>query len=85
LTSDLQGWHLSHAEVPNLPDIFQWGNFQRTVISGITTITIPYWFITPLVAVAAFLPWIKRFSLRTMLIATTVAAIALGAIVALSR
>jgi hypothetical protein len=63
-----------------LPGIFAWQ------VSGVQNgVKVPYWFLAPLIAAAAYVPWIKRFSLRTMLIATTVAAIALGAIVAFSR
>jgi hypothetical protein len=40
---------------------------------------IPYWPIALVVSVAATLPWIpRRFSLRTLLIATTLVAVVLG-------
>jgi hypothetical protein len=54
--------------------VFDWG-------SG--WLTLPYWFILALTASLAAAPWIRlRFSLRTLLIATTVVAIVLGLIVA---
>jgi hypothetical protein len=43
--------------------------------------TMPYWFlvaITAMPGVLFWLPWSRRFSLRTLLIATTLVAIALG-------
>jgi hypothetical protein len=47
-------------------------------------ITIPHWCLTILVAIGATAPWIhcsRRFSLRTLLIATTQTAIMLGLVV----
>ena len=47
----------------------------------------PYWFsalISMALAAAPWLPWSRRFRLRTLLIATTLVAVALG-IIALSR
>jgi hypothetical protein len=85
LTSGLQGWQLTIGKIESRPGSFQWGNFQWTVSAGITRINVPYWFITPLAAAAAFLPWVKQFSLRTMLIATTVLAVILSAAVIASR
>lgn len=44
----------------------------------------PHWFLAIASAIAAFIPWSKqrlRFSLRTLLIATTLVAVVLGAIV----
>jgi len=46
-------------------------------------VVIPYWTLTLLAAIFAAVPWIswkKRFSLRTLLIATTLVAVALGVI-----
>jgi hypothetical protein len=43
----------------------------------------PYWFYVSLATIAAALPWLRwRFSLRTLLIATTLVAVALGLAVA---
>lgn len=44
--------------------------------------TVPHWFLVGLLAAIATLPWLTfRFSLRTMLFATTVIAVLLGMIV----
>jgi hypothetical protein len=44
----------------------------------------PYWFYVSLATIAAALPWLRwSFSLRTLLIATTLVAIVLGLVVAL--
>jgi hypothetical protein len=46
---------------------------------------IPYWFLVPFTMAVAALPWIGklhwRFSLRTLLIATTLVAVALGIVI----
>jgi hypothetical protein len=50
------------------------------------SIRFPHWFFVLLFAALAALPWIKwRFSLRTLLIATTLVAVGLAAIVYASR
>jgi hypothetical protein len=53
------------------------------------SVTIPYWLPVILCAALAVAPWIRlqrwRFSLRTLLIATTLVAAALGVIVYLAR
>ena len=56
--------------------------------AGLTANSLPYWF--PVLLAAAFaaipwLPWSRRFSLRTLLIATTLLCVGLGLIVWLSR
>ena len=46
-----------------------------------STAYIPYWFLVVLSGTCAILPWLKfswKFSLRTLLIATTLVAVALG-------
>jgi hypothetical protein len=62
-----------------LPNSF-WG-FGRT--AGM--VAAPYWFPVAIVATIAVLPWMRelkwRFSLRTLLIATTLVALVLGLIV----
>jgi hypothetical protein len=60
------------------------------VLKGQTSLyaQIPHWFLVSLAAIGAAVPWIpwsKRFSLRTLLIAMTLVAAGLGLIVALSR
>ena len=50
------------------------------------TLRSPYWFIVSLVGILAIAPWIRwRFSLRTLLIATTLVAVVLGLIVYATR
>ncbi len=50
------------------------------------TLRSPYWFIVSLVSMLAIAPWIRwRFTLRTLLIATTLISVGLGTIVLLSR
>jgi hypothetical protein len=54
--------------------------------AGLTSsqVKVPYWLLILLLAALATSPWVTwRFSLRTLLIATTLVAIALGLIVAL--
>jgi hypothetical protein len=47
---------------------------------------IPYWFLTLLPATITAVPWLpSRFSLRTLLIATTLVAVGLGLIVYIAR
>jgi hypothetical protein len=49
-------------------------------------ITLPYWFLVGLCAVVAVAPWFRwRFSLRNLLIATTVVAVGLGLAVYILR
>jgi asparagine N-glycosylation enzyme membrane subunit Stt3 len=52
----------------------------------VTGFMVPFWFlafVSATTAVLPWLPWIKwRFTLRTMLIATTLVAVVLGLIVA---
>jgi hypothetical protein len=46
-----------------------------------TTVNVPYWFPMIVSAAMAFTPWVNwRFSLRTLLIATTLVAVVLGLI-----
>jgi len=52
------------------------------------SIQMPYWFPLAAVGIAGVAPWISRanrFSLRTLLIATTVVALALGTFIWLAR
>jgi hypothetical protein len=50
-----------------------------------TRLRLPIWFLVIIAATAATAPWIRRFSLRTLLIATTLVAVVLGLIVAVLR
>jgi hypothetical protein len=52
-------------------------------------LSVPYWFLVPVVTALAAVPWLRwwsnRFSLRTLLIATTLVAVVLGLIIAVLR
>jgi hypothetical protein len=49
-------------------------------------LTLPFWFTITATSLATAMPWIRwRFSLRTLLIATTLVAVVLGLIVRLGR
>jgi hypothetical protein len=61
----------------------RWGVTRTTTVT-IPTHIVPAWSAVPILAIIAALPWIPwstRFGLRTLLIATTLIAIALGLIV----
>jgi hypothetical protein len=67
-----------------------WSGFQFQWDSGSSWyLQAPYWALVALTVLGAVLPWIRqlrwRFSLRTLLIATTLVAVVLGTIVWLSR
>ena len=74
------------------PAIFPWPTFRRDFYmhygkANSCEITLPYWMLAATFGgLVAFpwLPWSRRFSLRTLLIATTLVAVGLGVIVALS-
>jgi hypothetical protein len=54
---------------------------------GVTAFIAPHWLLAVLFAALAVIPWISRswrFSLRTLLIATTLVAVGLGVIVAIN-
>ena len=60
------------------------GFYYGTPTPGLTCVTLPYWFIvlvTAATAISPWLPWSKRFSLRTLLIATTLVAVGMGIVV----
>jgi hypothetical protein len=64
--------------------------FQGYIKPSHFSIVVPFWFLTVMFGAIAGLPWYLRrlhfkFSLRTMLIATTVVALILGAAVLASR
>jgi hypothetical protein len=49
-------------------------------------VTTPYWLVVSLAVATTFAPWLpRRFSLRTLLIATTLVAVVQGLVVAYSR
>ena len=62
------------------------GNFGVRSQPDIAGVFVPNKFLVLLSAIVAALPWIHwRFSLRTLLIATTLVAVALGLIIAVAR
>ncbi len=85
------GWNIDKMRIEEWNDVmdenpyYQPHPFGSPVLRRIAFDSIPYWFSTLIVATLAALPWIRwRFSLRTLLIATTLFAVALGLIVYLA-
>jgi hypothetical protein len=81
---ETNGWEYQEYDM-TLRDVprwdFNWGATERVV-------ALPAWFATLfffILAIAPWIPWSGRFSLRTMLIATTFLAVALGMIAVLDR
>jgi hypothetical protein len=71
------GWSTNNAQNELL-------GFGTSVFSHSISARIPHWFlvtITALLIPAPWISWSKRFSLRTLLIAMTVIAVGLGAII----
>jgi hypothetical protein len=67
---------------------FTYGRITGIPIRTVDFVQVPYWFVFLLAAAVGAAPWIsvsKRFSLRTLLIATTLVAVVLGLIVAVLR
>ncbi len=61
-----------------------WGGFEFSTRAGGLVFAMPFWFLSLTAIVFTICPWartIRRFSLRTLLIATTLVAVALGLIV----
>jgi hypothetical protein len=93
LDAYLHKWHVNSLPLPdNRPMPF--GGVDNTFAGFLIRhngwgksflVCVPYWFLVPLAAAFAIGPWVKRFkwhfSLRTLLIATTLVAVLLGAIV----
>jgi hypothetical protein len=62
------------------PQYFYWFRFKS--LPGGIAIILPMWFAVATSVAAAFAPWVRiRFSLRTLLIVTTLVAVVLGGIV----
>ena len=71
---------LPNQEIHGLP---WWQSWSDPSESGIM-FSLPYWLLSPatiILAALSWLRWSRRFSLRTLLIATTVVAVVLGLIV----
>jgi hypothetical protein len=61
-----------------------WGGFNFSIHPSGLIFAVPFWFLALIAIVFAIGPWIRtvrRFSLRTLLIATTLVAVVLGLIV----
>ena len=79
------GWRrgVSYEDNPNVQQ-FYWSLLFRGFVIGPNVFIFPFWlpvFAGLITAAAPWIPWSTRFSLRTLLIATTLAAIVLGPIV----
>jgi hypothetical protein len=78
----IQDWKAARDDAES--DLSGFGGFGVVSHGGGFAIVVPHWFpllVTLAFAVAAWRPRIYRFSLRTMLIATTAVAVAMGLIV----
>ena len=63
-----------------MPQSIFWGGFQKH--GPLAAVWMPSWLLVPITAACSIAPWIRwRFSLRTLLIATTLVAVVLGLIV----
>jgi hypothetical protein len=84
--SSISKWHVRHSKEPNSVR----EGYSYALGFGISTtipaVFMPYWFVVLIVATVATLPWIHwRFTLRSLLIATTLVAVVLGLVVYAAR
>lgn len=78
-----QKWTDTTITAPDGPRV-SW-RFDRLRPHGVV-IYVPYWFLVTITASLSTAPWLRwRFSLRTLLLATTLVAIGLGMIMWMSR
>jgi hypothetical protein len=78
------GWRLRHKSVDDLLEITGMEIMPPRAIFGMGpgNLQVPYWFLAPAFATSAAFPWLRwRFSLGTLLIATTLVAVVLGLVV----
>jgi hypothetical protein len=79
-----EGWKVRTFKAIRITEsrpLFSWSSHPME-----TTLLTPHWFAVALMAVPIAVPWLSwRYSLRTLLIATTVVAVVLGMIVWMSR
>jgi hypothetical protein len=54
-------------------------------LGAYTELIIPYWLPCLATATLAIIPWLRRFSLRTLLIAMTLIAVVLGLVIWAAR
>lgn len=84
-------WVHSSWEEKSVPwRYFEWkhGPDPNSAITFVTTLTLPMWLLAIPFVLATAAPWtlrLKRFSLRTLLIATTLVAVVLGLVVYATR
>ena len=75
--SSPRGWHYQSRPVTSVPEQFYWDS-----TSTLRAIHVPIWFLCVVSLAFGTLPWLPyRFSLRTLLIATTLIAVLLGLVV----
>ena len=90
------GWNINKTRIEEFSDIMDGNPYYQPHPFGSPLLrrfafdskqgAIPYWFSASIVATLAALPWLrKRYSLRTLLIATTLIAVVLGLVVWASR
>lgn len=81
----LDGELLAFSQELRKKTLLGFANFEEIfMFVPIRTTVVPHWFLAVLLAGVgslSWLPWSNRFGLRTLLLATTLAAVALGAIV----
>lgn len=77
------GWHWRTDPSVDPPNGFRYGRFPK----GGLSIEVPHWFLVSVAAIFGTLPWLGflRFSVRTLLIATTLIGLILGTIIATNR
>jgi len=94
-TKPMVYWHFSthpsskrnHGLVTDRLRVISFLGFRWVCTANSYEADLPFWFLTLLPAATSALPWIhwsRRFSLRTLLIATTLVALALGLVVAVA-
>ena len=70
--------------IPEVPTTLGFAFSHQKVPLSIRLV-LPYWSLVIVAGGFGAMPWIRRFSLRTLLIATTLVAVVLGLIVAVFR
>jgi hypothetical protein len=86
------GWQFQHYNSAKGIREVNWLRFQWQSVPKYQVVRFPHWFPVLVIGIVGMLPWIynrpwlpHRFSLRTLLIATTLVAVVLGLIVAFGR
>jgi hypothetical protein len=75
------GWKYMSHKPAMVDSMFKWESIGTS-----TMIRVPNWLLVVPLAIAVAIPWLRwRFSLRTLLIATTLVAVVLGLIVYAAR